>query len=42
MANRDVVAIGTSASGVKALLILANDLPQNLRAPILVTVHLPL
>jgi two-component system, chemotaxis family, protein-glutamate methylesterase/glutaminase len=42
MANRDVVAIGTSAGGVEALLILANDLSQNFPASILVTVHPPL
>jgi two-component system, chemotaxis family, protein-glutamate methylesterase/glutaminase len=42
MANRDVVAIGTSAGGVEALLFLANGFPENFPASILVTIHLPL
>jgi two-component system chemotaxis response regulator CheB len=42
MANRDVVAIGTSAGGVEALLFLASGFPENFPASILVTIHLPL
>jgi two-component system, chemotaxis family, protein-glutamate methylesterase/glutaminase len=42
MSNRDVVAIGTSAGGVEALLFLANGFPENFPASILVTIHLPL
>ncbi len=41
MPNRDIVAIGTSAGGVEALLYLAERLPTNLPAAILVTIHLP-
>src|SRR5689334_20979380 len=41
MANRDIVAIGTSAGGVKALLSLAGRLPPELPAAILITIHLP-
>src|SRR5215469_6446893 len=41
MANRDVVAIGTSAGGVEALLYLAARLPRELPASVLVTLHLP-
>ncbi|MBV9262668.1 MAG: chemotaxis protein CheB, partial [Pseudolabrys sp.] len=41
MANRDIVAIGTSAGGVEALLSLARALPADLPAAILVTIHLP-
>jgi len=41
MANRDIVAIGTSAGGVEALLSLARDLPAAFPASILVTIHLP-
>jgi two-component system, chemotaxis family, protein-glutamate methylesterase/glutaminase len=42
MANRDIVAIGTSAGGFEALLFLAKGFPQNFPASILVTIHLPL
>jgi two-component system, chemotaxis family, protein-glutamate methylesterase/glutaminase len=42
MANRDLVAIGTSAGGVEALRFLANGFPENFPASILVTIHLPL
>ncbi len=41
MANRDIVAIGTSAGGVEALLFLAARLPRELPASVLVTIHLP-
>jgi two-component system chemotaxis response regulator CheB len=40
MANRDIVAIGTSAGGVEALLHLASHLPREFPASILVTIHL--
>jgi two-component system, chemotaxis family, protein-glutamate methylesterase/glutaminase len=42
MANRDVVAIGTSAGGFEALLFLAKRFHKNFPASILVTIHLPL
>jgi two-component system, chemotaxis family, protein-glutamate methylesterase/glutaminase len=38
MANRDIVAIGTSAGGFKALLFLANGFAQDFPASILVTI----
>ena len=41
MANRDVLAIGTSAGGVEALLFLAKRLSRELPAAIFVTIHLP-
>jgi two-component system, chemotaxis family, protein-glutamate methylesterase/glutaminase len=41
MANRDVLAIGTSAGGVEALLFLAKELSRDLPASVLVTIHLP-
>lgn len=41
MGNRDIVAIGTSAGGVEALLFLVARLPRGLPAAILVTLHLP-
>lgn len=41
MANRDIVAIGTSAGGVEALLFLARQFPPRFPAAILVTLHLP-
>jgi two-component system chemotaxis response regulator CheB len=41
MANRDILAIGTSAGGVQALLFLAGRFPQNFPASILITIHLP-
>jgi two-component system, chemotaxis family, protein-glutamate methylesterase/glutaminase len=40
MANRDVVAIGTSAGGVEALRFLASGFATNFPASILVTIHL--
>jgi two-component system chemotaxis response regulator CheB len=41
MANRDIVAIGTSAGGVEALLFLAKRFSPNLPATILITIHIP-
>jgi two-component system chemotaxis response regulator CheB len=41
MANRDIVAVGTSAGGVEALIFLAKALPPTLPASILLTIHLP-
>ncbi len=41
MANRDIVAIGTSAGGVEALLFLARHVPREFPASIVVTIHLP-
>jgi two-component system, chemotaxis family, protein-glutamate methylesterase/glutaminase len=40
MANRDIVAIGTSAGGVEALLYLAQRFSPNFPATVLVTIHL--
>lgn len=40
MANRDIVAIGTSAGGVEALLFLAKNFPKALPASVFVTIHL--
>jgi two-component system, chemotaxis family, protein-glutamate methylesterase/glutaminase len=41
MANRDILAIGTSAGGVEALVFLAKRLPRQFPAAVLVTIHLP-
>lgn len=41
MANRDILAIGTSAGGVEALTFLAKRLPHQLPASVLVTIHVP-
>jgi hypothetical protein len=41
MANRDVLAIGTSAGGVEALILLAKRFPRDFPAAVLVTIHLP-
>jgi two-component system chemotaxis response regulator CheB len=41
MANRDIVAIGTSAGGVEALTFLAKEFPPQFPASVLVTIHLP-
>jgi two-component system, chemotaxis family, protein-glutamate methylesterase/glutaminase len=41
MANRDIIAIGTSAGGVEALILLAKGLPESFPASVLVTIHLP-
>jgi two-component system, chemotaxis family, protein-glutamate methylesterase/glutaminase len=41
MANRDVLAVGTSAGGVQALLFLAEHVSRDFPASILVTIHLP-
>jgi two-component system chemotaxis response regulator CheB len=41
MANRDILAIGTSAGGVEALTFLAKQLHPQLPASVLVTIHLP-
>jgi two-component system chemotaxis response regulator CheB len=40
LANRDVLAIGTSAGGVQALRFLARAFPADLDASVLVTIHL--
>lgn len=40
MANRDIVAIGTSAGGVEALIYLAQRFRQDFPAAVLVTIHL--
>jgi two-component system, chemotaxis family, protein-glutamate methylesterase/glutaminase len=42
MANRDIVAIGTSAGGFEALRFLAKGFDQDFPASILITIHLPL
>jgi two-component system chemotaxis response regulator CheB len=41
MANRDIVAVGTSAGGVQALLFLAKCFRADFPASVLVTIHLP-
>ena len=41
MANRDVLAVGTSAGGVAALTFLAKRFPRDFPAAVLVTIHLP-
>jgi two-component system chemotaxis response regulator CheB len=41
MANRDILAVGTSAGGVDALIRLAKGLPRDLPASVLLTIHLP-
>jgi two-component system, chemotaxis family, protein-glutamate methylesterase/glutaminase len=41
MANRDIVAIGTSAGGFNALRFLASEFPPDLPATVLVVIHLP-
>jgi two-component system, chemotaxis family, protein-glutamate methylesterase/glutaminase len=41
MANRDVLAVGTSAGGVEALIFLAGHFRPDFPASILVTIHLP-
>jgi two-component system, chemotaxis family, protein-glutamate methylesterase/glutaminase len=41
MGNRDVLAVGTSAGGVEALIFLAKRLPRDFPASVLVTIHLP-
>jgi two-component system, chemotaxis family, protein-glutamate methylesterase/glutaminase len=41
MANRDLLAVGTSAGGVDALVFLAKHFRRDLPASILVTIHLP-
>ena len=41
MANRDVLAIGTSAGGVEALLFLAKRFSRDFPAAVFVTIHLP-
>src|SRR5262245_12178232 len=40
MANRDIVAIGTSAGGVEALTYLAQRLRPEFPATVLITIHL--
>lgn len=41
MANRDILAIGTSAGGFEALRFLAGRFPADLPATVLVVIHLP-
>jgi two-component system, chemotaxis family, protein-glutamate methylesterase/glutaminase len=41
MANRNVLAIGTSAGGVEALRFLASGFPSDFPASVLVVIHLP-
>lgn len=41
MANRDVLAVGTSAGGVEALISLARNFQHDFPASVLVTIHLP-
>jgi two-component system, chemotaxis family, protein-glutamate methylesterase/glutaminase len=41
MANRDVLAVGTSAGGVEALLFLAKSFRRDFPASVLITIHLP-
>jgi two-component system chemotaxis response regulator CheB len=41
MGNRDVLAIGTSAGGVQALIFLAERLSPDFPASVLITIHLP-
>jgi two-component system chemotaxis response regulator CheB len=41
MANRDILAIGTSVGGFDALRFLASEFPRDLPASILVVIHLP-
>jgi two-component system chemotaxis response regulator CheB len=41
MANRDILAIGTSAGGFNALRFLASEFPPDLPATVLVVIHLP-
>jgi two-component system chemotaxis response regulator CheB len=40
MANRDILAIGTSAGGVEALRFLVRELPRDLSASVLLVIHL--
>jgi two-component system, chemotaxis family, protein-glutamate methylesterase/glutaminase len=41
MANRDILAVGTSAGGVQALVFLAQRFPADFPASVLITIHLP-
>jgi two-component system chemotaxis response regulator CheB len=41
MGNRDILAIGTSAGGVEALLFLAKGFRRDFPASVLITIHLP-
>jgi two-component system, chemotaxis family, protein-glutamate methylesterase/glutaminase len=41
MANRDIVAIGTSAGGLDALRFIASELPARFPAAVLAVMHLP-
>ncbi len=42
MANRNILAIGTSAGGVEALIFLAARLQRDLSASVFLTIHLPM
>ena len=41
MSNHDILAVGTSAGGVAALIFLAKRLQRNFPAAVLLTIHLP-
>jgi two-component system, chemotaxis family, protein-glutamate methylesterase/glutaminase len=41
MSNRDILAVGTSAGGVEALLFLAGQFRPDFPASVLITIHLP-
>jgi two-component system chemotaxis response regulator CheB len=41
MTNRDILAIGTSAGGVEALMVLVRQFKQDFRAAVFITLHIP-